>query len=166
MSFDNDLNGKFVKLKKFHDPSTVGENHCCIFTLLVLLLVILIWLLSLILRYQVFLLGNTDADRSNIKNWLYTGNSSLRAVSYILESTANGLTNTESLLTVTIGSLYATTGVAALASRRQFIRWFPWFYYRSCQGKKLASAGQLKSEEVLWSVSKYYRCIFYEHIDI
>ena len=46
---------------------------------------------------------------------LLTTNSSLASVSYLLGNTVQDLGNTKTLLNTTNASLYATTGIAALA---------------------------------------------------
>ena len=74
-------------------------------------------------------------------------NSSLASVSYLLGSTANGLTSTENLLTTTNGSLYATTGVAALAlAEVNLLAGVLGFTITADSAGKLAAAGQIASD--------------------
>ena len=78
---------------------------------------------------------------------LSTTNSSLASVSYLIESTANDLNNTENLLNTTNGSLYATTAVAALAlAEVNLLAGILGFKIAADSAGNLASQGQMTSD--------------------
>ena len=74
-------------------------------------------------------------------------NSSLSSVSYLLGNTVSDLVNTENLLNTTNGSLYATTGVAALAlAEVNLLAGVLGFTIATDSAGKLASQGQMTGD--------------------